>query len=276
MTDYSKGKIYAIRSTSDPDLLYVGSTCMKYLCQRLGGHRQMYKAYKAGDKKYITSFALIERNDHYIELLENHPCSSAEELHKREGEIIRSLDCVNKQIAGRCKKQYYIDNKEKLLKKSKQYRENNKESLSQRAKIYRENNKEKIRQQDKQYREDNKEKIKEQRKQTYENNKEAISQKAKVYRERNHEKIRQQDNEYKQRNKDKISAQGKEYRERNKEALKHKKKDYYERNKDKITEKRRETTFCECGKHITICKLPRHKKSKQHQVWQNIYDFVYF
>ena len=95
------------------------------------------------------------------------------------------------------------------------------------------------------------------------------------YRVKNHEKIRQKDNAYKQRNKDKISVQGKEYREQNKELIKQRKKNYYERNKDKIAEKREKTTFCECGKHITICKLPRHKKSKQHQVWQSIYDFVY-
>ena len=62
----------------------------------------------------------------YIELFENFPCNSKEELNKREGEIIREIGTVNKQIAGRTYKEYYEDNKDEMLKKMKEYRQNNK------------------------------------------------------------------------------------------------------------------------------------------------------
>lgn len=71
-----------------------------------------------------------------IELLESYSCSSKEEMLKREGEYIRSMDCVNKQIAGRSKteykkefnqwhkakdRNYYQSNKDKLEKYKEQY-----------------------------------------------------------------------------------------------------------------------------------------------------------
>ena len=46
----------------------------------------------------------------YIELFENFPCNSKEELNKREGEIIREIGTVNKTIAGRTHKEYYETN----------------------------------------------------------------------------------------------------------------------------------------------------------------------
>ena len=36
-----------------------------------------------------------------IELFENFPCNSKEELNKKEGQIIREIGTINKQIAGR-------------------------------------------------------------------------------------------------------------------------------------------------------------------------------
>jgi len=129
MPDYSKAKLYAIRSNKTEDI-YIGSSCVR-LSQRLHRHRSSYKRYKAGTYAYMTSYEIIKHPDNYIELLRAVPCSSREELHKLEGEEIRrTAQCVNKYIAGRTVKEYYEDHKEHILTKTKQYYEENKEKVA--------------------------------------------------------------------------------------------------------------------------------------------------
>jgi len=155
----ANGKIYAIRS-HQTEKIYIGSTCQT-LAQRLGKHRNRYKHWKLDNSKsYMTSYEILEYPDHYIELLELCPCSTRDELSKREGELIREHDCVNKVVEGRTKAEYYKDNKEKVKNYSKKYREDNKEKEKERHKKYREDNIEKVKKTDKKYREDNKEKLK--------------------------------------------------------------------------------------------------------------------
>ena len=97
-----------------------------------------------GKKNYTTSYKIIEFGDAYIELLEECPCDSKMLLHKREGELIRSTECVNKCIPGRTSKEYDQDNKDKIAIRKKKYREDNKESIAVKTKKYEEKNKEKI------------------------------------------------------------------------------------------------------------------------------------
>ena len=105
MPDYSKGKIYTIRSLNDPNI-YVGST-IQSLAVRMGGHRLDYAKNKVlGHHKEIV----IDINDWKIELHELFPCNTKQELHRREGEVIRQLGTLNKCIAGRTSKEYYADN----------------------------------------------------------------------------------------------------------------------------------------------------------------------
>ena len=99
MVNYQLGKIYAIRSYKT-DQIYIGSTC-SLLSKRISGHRTAYKTYLKGKGNNTSSIQILEHDDAFIELLELYPSGSKAELHKREGEIIRSTDCVNKRIAGR-------------------------------------------------------------------------------------------------------------------------------------------------------------------------------
>jgi hypothetical protein len=184
MPNYQNGKIYTIRSHQTENI-YIGSTTQP-LTKRLSKHKADYKRYnKNNNNKYYSSFKIVKYEDVYIELYELYPCNSNEELHKREGELIRELDCVNKYIAGRTKKEYNEDNKEDIFIKKKQYREDNKEKISIKKKEYRKNNKEKFKQTDKKYYEDNKEKSK----QYYQDNKEKMLIKSKQYYQDNSEKI---------------------------------------------------------------------------------------
>jgi len=117
MPDYSKAKIYKIRSHQTDDV-YVGSTCQR-LCDRMTGHRRDYERYKDGKHNYVTSFKMLEYDDAHIELVENYPCLCREGLCQREGEIIRETDnCVNKYIAGRTPKRYYQEKGDEITERN--------------------------------------------------------------------------------------------------------------------------------------------------------------
>jgi hypothetical protein len=139
---YHNSKIYTIRSHQS-EKYYIGSTTQP-LYKRLHRHRLNKKNYDNGIFHNITSFEILQYDDHYIELLEEYRCDNKQQLEKREGELIREHknNLVNKCIAGRTRKQRYEDNKEDVLKWHKQYREDNKEILSEDKKQYYKDNKE--------------------------------------------------------------------------------------------------------------------------------------
>jgi hypothetical protein len=120
MVNYKLGKIYTIRS-SETVGVYVGSTCQS-LAVRFGGHKSDYKKYK--NIITISNIFNYGVENAYIELLENYPCNSREELHKREGEHMRMMEnCVNKlkPRINHNKNDYYICNicNVRVLKQSK-------------------------------------------------------------------------------------------------------------------------------------------------------------
>ena len=192
MPNYQNGKIYAIRSYLSDDVYY-GSTCDS-LAKRLYGHRRDHKRYQNEKFHYVTSFKLIERADHYIELVENYPCNDKGELMRREGEIIRANTCVNRCIAGRTKAEYRQDNAEDIKQKNKQYKLDNAEVIAQKAKQY-----------NKQYRQENAEVIKQHNKQYRQDNAEVLKQYIKQYRQDNAEVIKQKNKQYRQDNADAIN-----------------------------------------------------------------------
>ena len=141
MCDYSKGKIYSIRSHLTTDV-YIGSTT-DTLPKRLFNHKRNYKKWLNKTTNYTSSFKLIEKDaECYIELIELYPCNSRIELCRREGEIIRNTTCVNKNIAGRTIKEWVEKNKEILSEYKKEWRQNNKEIIKEKKQQYYENNKE--------------------------------------------------------------------------------------------------------------------------------------
>lgn len=143
MVNYGNGKIYKI-VCNKTGLIYIGSTTKKLLCQRLTAHKTDYNKYKNGKYNFITSFKVLENDDYNIILLENFPCNSKDELHARERFYIESIECVNKYIPTRTNKEYYEQNKEKIIDRMKEYQENNKENIKQYKKEYYENHKDKI------------------------------------------------------------------------------------------------------------------------------------
>ena len=172
MPNYQNGKIYTIRS-HETDEVYIGSTT-ETLAQRMAKHRASMKRWKEGKHNYTTSFKILEYPTCYIELLEEYPCNSKMELEKKEGEYIRSMECVNKCVAGRTQKEYCQVNKDKIKEYQKEYRHDNKDELKE---------------QKKQYYQDNKEYLDEKNKEYYENNKDEIKEYNKKYRTLNKDNI---------------------------------------------------------------------------------------
>ena len=142
MVNYQEGKIYTLRS-HQTDKVYVGSTCTP-LPKRLYSHRGEYKRWKDGQNYYCTAWEIVQFEDCYIELHETYLCQSKAELHRREGEIIREIDCVNKRIEGRTDAEYREDNKVHIAEITKKYEQANKEKIAARKKVYDISNKEKI------------------------------------------------------------------------------------------------------------------------------------
>ena len=184
--EFQNGKIYAIRS-HQTNKYYIGSTNQLTLAQRLGKHRSNYKDYLINNNGYMSSFEILQYTDHYIELLELYPCNTKDELHRREGELIREFksDLVNIVINGRTPKEYRVDNKEQISEREKQYsidnaehkkqyRQVNKEHIAERQKQYSNVNVEHIAEYHKQHYIININRIKEQHKQYYNDNKHAI------------------------------------------------------------------------------------------------------
>jgi hypothetical protein len=147
---YQNGKIYKI-VCNKTNLVYIGSTTEKYLCNRLKRHRLDYKKFLNNKHRNITSFKVLENNDYYIELVELYSCNFKDELLVRERYYFDIIDCVNKlrpmstiEEKKELKKEYYIINKDKLNEQRKEYYIINKDKINERRKKYRDANKDKI------------------------------------------------------------------------------------------------------------------------------------
>lgn len=132
MSEYSNSKIYKI-SDANSEMVYIGSTTMP-LKWRMACHKSTYLKHpnKLSVHKIFNKYGFQNCK---IELVEEHPCENRKQLEKREGEIMKSMLCVNKCIAGKNQKEnkkeyfkeYYISNKDKLLNYAKQLYQKKKE-----------------------------------------------------------------------------------------------------------------------------------------------------
>ena len=142
MVNYNNTKIYKIESDNG-DKIYIGSTTKERLSQRMANHRINYKQCEKNEHNKCRSFILFDEygiDNCRIVLIESYPCKTKDEALSREAYYIKSLACVNKNIPGRTREQYKIDNPDY----DKNYYICNKEKVLESCKIYRDENKEKI------------------------------------------------------------------------------------------------------------------------------------
>jgi len=133
------GRIYCIRS-HQTSKCYIGST-KQILCKRFTNHKTDYKSFLSGKRHdSITSFEILKYDDAYIELIEETEFESKSHMEKREGQLIREMDCVNKLIAGRTNAEWREDNKEIITEKNRiNYVENRVEIRAAQTAHYHEN-----------------------------------------------------------------------------------------------------------------------------------------
>ena len=159
MPDYSLGKIYMVYpKVEEPDDgdVYYGSTT-ETLGRRMAKHR--YQSYcKILFDKYGVENC-------FIELVEEYPCETKEQLNRKEGEYIRANKCINKYIAGRTCKEWSYDNRDKIKEYFKQHYIENRDKKLEYQKEYAIENIDKLKEYKKQYYTENLDKIKEQAKQ---------------------------------------------------------------------------------------------------------------
>ena len=143
---------------------------------------------------------------------------------RREGQIIKDTDCVNRCVAGRIDREYYEDNYNRIKTMLKEYND--------------EHNGE----------------IKQKRKQYYMENKDEILQKQKERYSNKFEEIQKYKQEYHIKHRDKINEKVKKHYEENKEHYKEYKRQWALKNKETIT--------CICGCNCLKVVLEDMKKQK--------------
>ena len=99
MNNYLNAKIYKLTSPNTEEI-YVGSTCYKYLCERLSVHK--YEHINKPENKNTSSSKLFKLGNVKIELIELYSCNSRKELIQREQYWLETLpNCINKNKAYR-------------------------------------------------------------------------------------------------------------------------------------------------------------------------------
>ena len=112
MVDYKNSKIYKIVSI-EGKCVYYGSTVQK-INHRFSKHKTDHKRNKG-----LSSSQVMKYKDAKIYLVENYPCKIRKELLEREGYYIRNNECVNVTVSGRTRKEFYNDNRDKIIKQQK-------------------------------------------------------------------------------------------------------------------------------------------------------------
>jgi hypothetical protein len=166
MPDYQNGKIYKIVCL-DTDETYYGSTV-----QDLRKRKSVHKDRAKYPEQACESRSIINRGNWKMELVENYPCSSKQELFARELFYIQNKQCVNKKMPWstdeeRKKAKSMYDKKyregakrEEILEKKRQYSKDHAEEIKEKQKEYREGQKrEEILQKKKEYYEKNRTQI---------------------------------------------------------------------------------------------------------------------
>jgi hypothetical protein len=140
--DFNKAKVYKITNDYNDDV-YVGSTC-DTLGKRYSKHKSDMKKEKYKHYKLYKLMNKIGFERFRIQLIIDYPCEDVYQLTQKEGEFIRQMGTLNKQITGSKKKEYYESNKNKIKEVHKEYYESNKNKIKEVQKEYYESNKNKI------------------------------------------------------------------------------------------------------------------------------------
>ena len=143
------GFIYKIENDVD-DEIYVGST-IKTLNDRFCCHKSFAKDTVKATGKLYDKMRTLGVEHFKIVYIETVTYNEKYELYERENFYIEALkavlNCVPAPQKDRAKswsKQYYQENKERIIERVHRYAENNKEQISERSRNYREKHNDEI------------------------------------------------------------------------------------------------------------------------------------
>ena len=123
------GKVYKIYDNTNGNVYY-GST-RQSLSKRIQAHRTKYKQHLDNPERHkgMSVFKILKNDNYSISLVEEFTCQNREQLHARERHFIENFECVNKHIPLRTKKEYYVDNFEKIAEYKKGHYKANREAI---------------------------------------------------------------------------------------------------------------------------------------------------
>jgi hypothetical protein len=167
--DYAKTIIYKLVHKDDlyDENIYTGHTTE--MTKRKAEHKSDCTNPNS-DKYNQKKYQYIRENGGWDEWLmieiEKYPCKDKPEAIARERVIQAEMKAkLNTNVPGRTKKEWRIDNHEKLLKQKKQYYQDNRESILERVSNYVQDNRDKVLENKKQHYQDNRENLAEKAKQ---------------------------------------------------------------------------------------------------------------
>ena len=148
--NFQKAKIYKITNDYNDDI-YVGSTC-DTLVKRFSQHRLAIRYEKNKKRPLYQLMNEIGTGRFRIQLICDYPCEDKYTLRQKEGEYIRQMGTLNKQIAGFDKnnlkeylKQWELDHKEERKEQHKKNYEEKKDEINEKRRDTYNENKDKIR-----------------------------------------------------------------------------------------------------------------------------------
>ena len=159
---YAGAKIYKVVDNAYT-MCYYGSTTQP-LSKRMDNHRMSYKLFKEGKGCSLSAYDIFDAHgvdNCKIELVEECPCESREQLRKREGFYIRNNECVNKRIAGQTVPEWRSANRDHVRQKQAEWRSANLEHSKQTIADWRSANRERVKQTNADWKSANRERLQE-------------------------------------------------------------------------------------------------------------------
>lgn len=144
MAEQIEGKIYKIVNILDSDKFYIGGTSLS-LSRRLSFHKSRSKE---RDSFFYEEVKRLGWNNFRIELIEDYPCDSKEDLRKEEDRFIKELNPYYNTLRAFLTEEERKENKAQIMT---QYRKDHKEEISQIEAQYHKDHKEQISQRKSQY-----------------------------------------------------------------------------------------------------------------------------
>jgi hypothetical protein len=259
---YQRGKIYSM--TGDDGHYYIGSTTMS-LTDRFRHHKEFSKTHDTRVYEYCKR---VGWKNITMELLEDYPCDSSEELHEREEYHLAPVRedplCLNTirafltpEARKMARTKYYEENREQITAYQGWYSEENADRIAAYQASYKASHRKEL------------------------------AEKQRAYAKEHKEELRITQKEYRNSHKEEVKAYFKKYAEENKEAVAARKRAWAQRKKEETKEERAEQSrikreareqktqqrithentivTCECGGTYQNYRKKRHDSSALHQ-----------